>query len=203
MLYASTPVLQSAQDQNFERSSRMMGSPKARLYLPDDPSNETTSTFTFPDGQKVQINVAFSKLFSEGYKKALRRSFANDHSPQPVNFEGFSMVNLAEMYPNDRSRLDLQVVHPCDMICHDAKGTPVQFNQILLHSGSLSTLMAPDQPILDLSTSVPCEVMCIDRRGERRRLSTTLNQVLRTGSERGNQPDGMGLQGSKFQLFKT
>ena len=181
----------------------MSGSPKARLYFIDNPSNETTTIFTFPDGQKILINVGFSKLFSDSYKNLLRGSFANDHGLQLVDFEGSSIINLVDLYPFDRSRLDLQVLHPCDMICHDVKGTVVQFKQILLQSGSLSTLMAPEQPVLDVSVTIPCEVMCIDRRGERRQFSTTLKRVLRAGDERTNQldPDLGGLRGSKLQFM--
>ncbi|XP_043282283.1 uncharacterized protein [Venturia canescens] len=194
LLYSLNPSMQ-IQNRQFPQAT---GSRKGRLYLPEDPINETISTYTFPDGQKVQINVAFSKLFSENYSKALRRSFANDHGPEPVNFESFSMINLAELFPNDRARLDLQVVHPCDMVCHDSKGTPVQFSQILLHSRKLSTLMTPDQPTIDLSETVPCEIICIDRTGEKRQLSTTLNQVLRIDDEQQPGLDVTGFQGSQF-----
>lgn len=197
LLYSLNPSMQVQSRQN---SGQMTVSRKARLYIPEDSTNETMSTFTFPDGQKVQINVAFSKLFSESYNKALlRRSFANDHTAQPINFESFSMINLVELFPNDRSALDLQVVHPCDMVCHDSKGTPVQFSQTLLHSRSLSTLMTPDQPVLDFTNTVPCEVICVDRSGEKRHLSTTLNQVLRNDDEQ-QQPgfDVTAFQGLQF-----
>ncbi|XP_012277679.1 uncharacterized protein LOC105698207 [Orussus abietinus] len=157
---------------------------KPQIYIPEEATNESIKTYTFPDGYKVKINVAFSKLFSDGYKKALRRSFNDDRGPHPVNFEGFRMVDLASLLSLDKARPDEQAVHPCDMICHDIHGTPVQFNQILSHSGDLVTLMAPDRPILDLSNPLPCEIICIDKTGERRHLSTTLSKVLRSSNGR-------------------
>ncbi|XP_015609762.1 uncharacterized protein LOC107274774 [Cephus cinctus] len=175
LLYTSSHPNSPNSVQHPRGQNSRISFPKARLYVPDDPINETMSTFTFPDGTKVKINVGFSKLFSEGYKKSLRRSFGNDRGPQPINFDGFNMVNLADVFADKEA----QVTQPCDMICHDVRGTPVQFNQIMLNTGTLSTLMSPEMPVLDLSRTVPCEVMCLDRAGERRQASTILSHVLR------------------------
>lgn len=146
------------------------------IYLTKNMARENINSFTFPDGQRVVIDIGFTKLFSEGYKKMLKRGLMND-GLQPIDLEGLNVINLAELYGEDDETQLEEVIHPCDMICHDSKGTAVQFSQVV-SSGRLSTLMTPDRPILDLSKLLPCEVICLNNRHEKKRISTTFNKVI-------------------------
>ncbi|XP_053593681.1 uncharacterized protein LOC103576580 [Microplitis demolitor] len=200
----------------------------AKLYLltRNNPySTKKLSSYTFPDGQQIMIDTSFSKLFSNSYKKALKRGLMNN-APRAINMEGLYVINLTELYPTSgytadddtRSLLEEQVIHPCDMICHDSRGTAVQFSQFVNSneentntdpdhqdsdadgSNSLSTLMTPEQPILDLSKSLPCQVICLNSHGQRRRISTTFNKVLRTRLPNNQEADDNRLK--KFKILK-
>ncbi|KAK0169025.1 hypothetical protein PV327_002774 [Microctonus hyperodae] len=174
--YLNQTDLSNEQQNSYNESQTS----EAKIYLYNNIPNQNQKSFTFPDGQSSITDIDSSELFNEDYKKMLKRGVINNHVPQPINFEGLKVINLLELYTEDDTTQYVQVIHPCDMICHDSRGITIQFNQIVNSRGTLSTIMTPERPIVDLSQSLPCQVICINPNGERRKLSTTLSKALRT-----------------------
>ncbi|XP_074094843.1 uncharacterized protein LOC141524726 [Cotesia typhae] len=192
----------SAVPKESHQASRGSHKNHGKLYLPTKNTPYSTkklSNYTFPDGQRIMIDTTFSKLFSDSYKKPLKRGLVNN-VPRAIDMEGLYVINLTELYPtvNDdtRSPVEEQVIHPCDMICHDSRGTAVQFTQFVNSNDDnsnintnyasadknkfLTTLMTPEHPILDLSKRLPCQIICLNARGQRRRITTTFNKIIRS-----------------------
>ncbi|XP_034944705.1 LOW QUALITY PROTEIN: uncharacterized protein [Chelonus insularis] len=172
-------------------------SPKQRSFFPQDRKDpkmtevmydlnqyedSNKEPITSVDGQSMMIDIDSSKLRPEHFKSTPKKSLINDDVLQPIDLEGLNVINLIELYAEDETQLE-QIFHPCDMICHDSRGTSVQFSQVLNY-GSLSTFMTPERPILDLSQPLSCQVLCHNERGEERRIFTTLSQTLRASLDR-------------------
>ncbi|KAK0174096.1 hypothetical protein PV328_007209 [Microctonus aethiopoides] len=167
----------SNEQQNSHNESQM---PEAKIYFFNNIPNQNQKSFTSPNGQSSQINIDYSDLFNEDYKKMLKRGVFINNVPQSINLEGLKLINLLELYNKDDTIQYIQVIHPCDMICHDSRGITIQFNQIVNSRGELSTIMTPERPVVDLSQSLPCRVICLNRNGERQELSITLSKALQT-----------------------
>ncbi|CAD6201353.1 GSCOCG00000156001-RA-CDS, partial [Cotesia congregata] len=191
----------SAVPKESQQASRGSHKNHGKLYLPTKNTPYSTkklSSYTFPDGQRIMIDTTFSKLFSDSYKKPLKRGLVNN-APRAIDMEGLYVINLTELYPtvNDDTRpVEEQIIHPCDVICHDSRGTAVQFTQFVNSNDDnsninsnyasadknkfLTTLMTPEHPILDLSKRLPCQIICLNARGQRRRITTTFNKIIRS-----------------------
>lgn len=167
----------SNEQQNSHNESEM---PEAKIYFFNNIPNQNQKNLIFPNGQSSQINIDYSELFNEDYKKMLKRGAIINNVPQPINFEGLKVINLPELYNKDDNTQYIQVIHPCNMICHDSRGITIQFDQIVNSRGTLSTIMTPERPIVDLSKSLPCQIICLNRNGERQQLSITLSKALQT-----------------------
>ncbi|CAG5101074.1 Protein of unknown function, partial [Cotesia congregata] len=205
----------SAVPKESQQASRGSHKNHGKLYLPTKNTPYSTkklSSYTFPDGQRIMIDTTFSKLFSDSYKKPLKRGLVNN-APRAIDMEGLYVINLTELYPtvNDDTRpVEEQIIHPCDVICHDSRGTAVQFTQFVNSNDDnsninsnyasadknkfLTTLMTPEHPILDLSKRLPCQIICLNARGQRRRITTTFNKIIR--SKLANNQEG-GYQSGK------
>ncbi|XP_044575596.1 uncharacterized protein LOC123259300 [Cotesia glomerata] len=210
----------SAVPKESQQASRGSHKNHGKLYLPTKNTPYSTkklSSYTFPDGQRIMIDTTFSKLFSNSYKKPLKRGLVNN-APRAIDMEGLYVINLTELYPtvNDDTRpVEEQVIHPCDVICHDSRGTAVQFTQFVNSNDDnsninsnyasadknkfLTTLMTPEHPILDLSKRLPCQIICLNARGQRRRITTTFNKIIR--SKLTNNQEG-GYQSGKTKIIK-